>query len=344
VDAQRRVHRIRAFRDELQTLTTDGVVALTAEQRRAIDTHHEGVLRELAALHDVDATEAAGQLSRGMRVASFFAAVALIAAIASLVSRFWGRFDLPVQATLLCAFPLLSLVGVELSAQRERTLYISSIFALAAMGTYWVAVGELSALLNVPLTPLTIWGGALFGVTLAMPYGFRVVLAVGLAALLVAISGTLFQTAGIPWTAIVEFPEFITVAAFMMAALAPLLHGVDRTFPAVARGVGFAVGFLGLLMLSASGRISLLPTSANVSTVVYQTVMLVACLATLVVATRKQWFESVYVSAGALTVFLLLRFVDWFWDRFPRYLFFLLLAALAIAWLIALRRLRARLA
>jgi hypothetical protein len=341
--AQRRVNRIRAFRDELSELTTAGVVTLTPDQRRAIDKHQDEVLRELSAAHDVDATEAAGRLSRGMQVASFLAAVALTAAIYSLVSRFWGRLDLPVQASLLCAFPLLSLVGVELAAQRERTLYVSSIFALAATGTYWLAVVELSALLNVPLTPLAIWGGALFAVALALPYGFRVVLGIGLAALLVAVAGTLFQTAGVPWTAVAEFPEFITVAAFALAALAPLLKTVDRSFRPVARGVGFAVGFFGLLMLSTAGRVSLLPTPSHVSALVYQVVMLVACLVTLQLATRKQWVESVYISAGALTVFLLLRFVDWFWDRFPRYLFFLLLASMALAWLLALRRLRARL-
>jgi hypothetical protein len=344
VAAQRRVNRIRAFRDELQQLTADRVVAITPEQRRAIDAHHDGLLRELAAVHDVDASEAAGQLSRGMRVASFLAAVALTAAIASLVSRFWGRVDLPLQATLLCAFPLLSLVGVELAAQRERTLYVSSIFALAATGTYWLAVVELSALLNVPLTPPAIWGGALFAVALSMPYGFRVVWGVGLGALLVAIPATLFQIFGIPWTAVIEFPEFITAAAFVMAVLSPLLVGADRMFPAVARGVGFTVGFFGLLMLASAGRISLLPTSSNATALVYQAVMVIACAVTLFAATRKQWLESVYISAAALTVFVLLRFVDWFWDRFPRYLFFFLLAALAIAWLLALRRLRQRLA
>ena len=120
--AQRHVDRIRAFRAELEQLTSNGVISLSPEQRRAIETHHDVVLRQLAATHDVDRSDAAGQLSRGMRIASFFAALALTAAIYSLVSRFWGRLELPMQATLLCAFPLMALVGVELAAQRERTL------------------------------------------------------------------------------------------------------------------------------------------------------------------------------------------------------------------------------
>jgi uncharacterized membrane protein len=58
---------------------------------------------------------------------------------------------------------------------------------------------------------------------------------------------------------------------------------------------------------------------------------------------RKQWLETVYLSAAALTLFLLVRFVDWFWTALPRYVFFSLLALMAFVWLIALRRLRQRL-
>jgi hypothetical protein len=343
VSAQRRVNRIRAFRAELDALTSADAVSLTLDQREAIARYHDALLRRLAAEHDVDRSESAGQLSRGMQIAAFLAAVALTAALYSLVSRFWGRLDLPLQATLLCAFPLMSLVGVELAAQRERTLYISSIFALAAFGTYWLAVATLGQLLNVPLTPPAVWGGALFGIALALPYGFRLILAGGLAALLVALAGSGFQAAGIPWTAAIEFPEIITAAAFALAAIAPRLRPIDPSFAAVTRVVGFGVGFLGLLVLSSAGRTSLLPTAGRISELIYQGVMLLASVIMLALAIRKQWLETVYVSAAALTIFLFVRFVDWFWDAVPRYLFFLLLTATAFGWLLALRRLRGRL-
>jgi hypothetical protein len=58
---------------------------------------------------------------------------------------------------------------------------------------------------------------------------------------------------------------------------------------------------------------------------------------------RRHWPETVYIAAVALTIFLFGRFVDWFWDAIPRFVFFLLLAAMAFAWLLALRRLRTRL-
>jgi len=39
-------------------------------------------------------------------------------------------------------------------------------------------------------------------------------------------------------------------------------------------------------------------------------------------------------------VLLLLRFVDWWWDVMPKYLFFLIVGLTAIAMMVVLRRLR----
>jgi hypothetical protein len=237
----------------------------------------------------------------------------------------------------------MSLVGVELAARRERTLYVSSIFALAAFGTYWLAVVTLGQLLDVPLTPPAIWGGALFGLALALPYGFRVILGGALLALLVALAGSVFQASGMPWTLVIEYPEILTIPALALTVLAPRLQAISSSFGAVARLVGFGIAFLALLVLSTAGRASLIPASARAIEVGYQVVMFVLCIATMAMGIRKQWLETVYLSAAALTLFLLVRFVDWFWTALPRYVFFSLLALMAFVWLIALRRLRQRL-
>ena len=341
--AQQRVDRIRAFRAELDALTAAGISPLSDVQRAEIAQYHDAVLRQLTATYDVDRTDAAGQLSRGMQIAAFFAAVALTAAVYSLVARFWGGLELPVQATLLCAFPLMALVGVELSARRERTLYVASIFALAAVGTYWLAIIVLSGRLNVPITPPAVWGGALFGVALALPYGFRLIFGMALATLLVALAGSVFQAGGVAWMEFLEFPEIITAAAFALFAIAPRMPTGHRAFTPIARGVPIAIALLGLLLLSASGPASLLPLAPRVTEGIYQALMLVLSTVVLTVAVRRQWTETVYLAAAALTVFLFTRFVDWFWDLMPRYVFFLVLAGVAFVWLLALRRLRVRL-
>lgn len=341
--AQRRVNRIHAFRAELDALTAAGVANLSDGQREAITAYHNTILRRLAAEHDVDRTVAAGQLSRGMQIAAFITAIALTAAVYSLVERFWGRLDLPLQATLLCAFPLLALIAVELSAQRERSLYVASIFAVLAFATYWLAVFVLSSLLNVPVTTPALWGGALFGAALALPYGFRLIFGASLVAMLTALSGSVFEAAGAPWTVVPEFPEIITAAAFMLLIAAARVGLLHPAFAAVTRGVSLTVGFLGLLVLSVAGPASLLPVSAPVSELIYQAVLLLTSTLVLVLSVRRQWLESAYIAAVALTVFIFSRFFDWFWDLMPRFVFFLLLAAIAFGWLLALGRMRRRL-
>jgi hypothetical protein len=341
--AQRRVEQVRAFQAEVEELRAAGLNPLTAEQAASIGSYHDQLLTRLGAMYDVDRSAAAGQLSRGMQLASFFAAVALTAAIYSLVSRFWGRLDLPLQATLLCAFPLMALVGVELSARRERTLYVSALFALVAYGTFWLAAGVLSETLNVPLTPHPIWAGALFGLALALAYGFRLILGIALASLIVATAGSVFQAAGYPWTGQFEHLDIVALTAFAATLLAPRLAELDRTFGAITRGVGLAIGLGALLVLSTSASMSLLPTSNRATEFFYQASMLVACVSTLVLGIRRRWPEVVHLASGFLTIFLFTRLVDWLWSALPRYVFFLLVAGVAFAWLLLLRRIRTRL-
>jgi hypothetical protein len=343
-DAQKRVDQIHAFRAELAALKAAGRSPFTTDQETAVSDFHDRELLRLAAEYDIDRSERAGQLSAGMRLLSFFGAVTLTAAIYSLVARFWGRFDLPSQATLLAAFPLVALIGVELSARRERTLYIASLFALVAYGSFWLAVGVLSETLNVPVMPIFIWAGALFGLALALPYGFRVVLAVALTALAVAIPASLLAVAGLEWPLLFDRLELVTAAGFSLIVLSFPLVRVNRSFPAVTRLVGFFIGLLGLLVLSLNGRMSLLPVSPRASEVAYQALMFVVSVAVLVVSIRWGWRETLRLAAVMLTLFLLTRYLDWFWELLPRYVFFLILAAVAFASLVILRRFRARLA
>lgn len=341
--AQQRVDRIRAFRAELEALRAAGVSPLSDEQHGAIAAYHDRLLARLTAEFDVDATDAAGRLSRGMRLASFFAAVTLTGAVYSLVSQFWGRFDLPLQATLLCAFPLMALVGVHLAAERERTLYVASLFGLVAYGTFWLAVWVLTDTLNIPLTPIWLWAGVLFGLSLALAYRFRLILAMTLGTLIIALSGSLFAAEGHPWTATFERLDALMIAAFASTLLAPQLAPLDRGFAPVTRLVGAGAGLLALVVMSSVGDASRLPYADHTIEWIYQAVFLVVSVSLLVAGIRRGWRETVQASACGLTIFLLVRYADWFWDALPRYLFFSILAIVAFGWLAALGRLRRRL-
>ena len=228
-------------------------------------------------------------------------------------------------------------------ARRERTLYVASLFALVAYGTFWLAVGVLGWRLNIALTPPFIWAGAVFGFALALPYRFRIVLALSLASLAVAIAATLFSIAGIPWSEIFTRFDLLMIAGFSLLLVAGPLSRLDRGFAAVTRFVALGIGLFALLVLSATGELSAAPLDARVIEAAYQVLMLVLSIALLVLAVRHGWSETVGLVGVVFALFLLTRYVDWFWDLMPRYLFFLSLALLAFAWLAVMRRFRGRL-
>lgn len=343
-DAQRRVDRIRAFRAELAALRATGVSPLSAEQDASLAVYHDQLLAELARRYDVDASERAGQLSRGMRLLSFFGAVTLTAAIYSLVSNFWGRLDLPMQAALLAAFPLMALVGVELSSRLERTLYVASLFAIVAYGSFWLALWQLSDRLDIPLSAHLLWAGVVFGFALAIPYAFRIILAAALFTLAGTIAAAFFQAAGTEWTLMFERLELLMFAGFSLLVLAVPLARLNRSFAPVVRLMAFAIGLVCLLILSESGASSLIAMRFSTVEAIYQAVTLVVCTAVLVVSIRWGWSETVKLAAAMLGLFLITRYFDWFWELLPAYLFFLILAVLAFIWLLALLRIRGRLA
>jgi hypothetical protein len=340
--AQQRADQIRAFRAELIALRHEGANPLAPEQQAAIAAHHDQLLARLAHQYDVDRSATSGQLSRGLRLASFFGAATLVAAITSFISRFWGGLALPTQVTLLTMFPLVSLAAVQIAAERERTRYVAALFALVALGTAWVAIVLTADLLDLPFSALLLWPGTFFGLALALSYGFRLVLALSLGSLAVAVASVFFVAGGVPWPLLVERLEPLTGAGFLLVALArhlgPAGEGVEET----THATGLAIGLGGLLVLATADGTSLLAFAPSTTLLVYQALMLIVSLVVLSQRLRAGDRAGTAVATVALALFLFVRYVDWFWSRVPAWAFFLILAALAFASIAWLRRLRGR--
>jgi hypothetical protein len=342
LEAQKRADRIRAFREELAALRAEGVAPLAPDQERAIAAQHDAVLSRLAAQFDIDRSERSGQLSKGMVLAALFGAVALIMAIYSLVDRAWWRMDLPAQTTLLAMFPLLALAGVEIAARRERTRYFAAIFALVACATTWLALVMTARLLDLPFSVLLFWPGILSGMAIALSYGFRLVFAVSLVATIVALAGAFFASAGVPWLHAIARLEPLMATALIVAVAASHVEPAGEGFGTAARIVGLSMGLGSLFLISANGSLTLLPVQAVTAERLYQAVVPIASVACIWIGLRWRQRETVLIASMVLAVFLLIRYIDWFWDVVPAWAFFLVLAVLAFSALALLRRLRAR--
>jgi len=343
LSAQQRVHRILAFRDECAALRAEGRLPFSEPDLAAVARHHDAIIADLAARYDVDATEAAGRLSSGLRVAAFLGAVALTASAYAAVSRVWGAMDGASQVLLLTALPVVALVAVELSARRERTRYVAWLFALVAFGCTWQAIIGVSEVLNVGLPMPALWLGTIASVGLAATYGFRLVFGGAVVALIVSIGASLVWATGADWRMGWERLEPMSMAALAVFGMSHRLAQAGPGFGAVARGVAGTIFLGALLVLSTTAEASHLVLPPPFVEAMYQAFFLVAALATITIGLVRRWPEIVTPATTLLVLFLLIRLVDWFWDAVPAWLFFLLLAGLAFASIAVLRRMRERL-
>ena len=83
------------------------------------------------------------------------------------------------------------------------------------------------------------------------------------------------------------------------------------------------------------------PLAVATVEIVYQLLSFVLAGLAIVVGARRGWREVEVAGIVFLVLLLLARFFDWWWDFLPRWLFFLVIGALSVALLLALRRLRA---
>src|SRR5262249_33705461 len=151
--AQRRADRIQAFQDELAELERLGIVALPPEDRERLRQYHDETLRGLQRDYDVDATADQKQLSWGMRIASLVGALTLCAAIVLFLFRYWGLLSTSVQVSVLVAAPVVGVLGMEVAARRERTMYVAGILGLVAFGAFVLDLSMLGSIFNLTPSP-----------------------------------------------------------------------------------------------------------------------------------------------------------------------------------------------
>jgi uncharacterized membrane protein len=341
--AQRRADRVAAFRDELAALEREGALVLTPEQRAGLGRHHDVLLERLAGEYEVDRTERERSLSAGMRAATLLGAVTLAAAVYTFLYRFWGGMPAALQAGVVVLLPVLLVGGMELTARRERTLYVTSILGLLAATSFVAGLIVLAALSNVALPPEALLAWAAFCGALGLAYGLRLPV---VAALLFALAyAATFGGAGgrCSWEAFGHRPETVLLAAALLTAAPGLARAkAPAGFGAAFRATGLGALFVALLILGRAGEASFLtaipPERVEAA---YQAAGLVLAAALAWAGARRARPEVSAVASVAFVVFLYLKLYDWWWTVLPRWVFFLLLGVVAVACLLVLRRLHA---
>ena len=341
-DAQKRADRVRAFRDEIQELEREGVAVLPDDLRGRIRAHHDALLERLAGRFDVDRTDSEKQLSQGMRIASFLGAVALSFAVFFFFYRFWGAIPTAAQVALLLAAPVAAVLGTELAARKERTLYVAGIVALVATACFGLTLLMLGGLFNISPSPDAFLALGIFAGLLAYAYGLRPLLLVAIVAGTVFLSGRMGSWNGSYWCYFLQRPENLLLSgAILLVIPAAARDRAQPSFPPLYRATGLLVLFIPVLVLANAGRVSRLDLAPKTVEVLYQLIGFALGAAVAWLGVRRRWNETSVLGALFLVVLLYVKFFDWWWDWMPKWIFFLVLGGVALGILLLLRRVQA---
>lgn len=339
-EAQRRTDQIAAFGRELALLEQENVVELSDEQRLSIKTYHADLLQTLAVRFDVDTSDAARQMSLGMRAVSFLGALALSAAVFFFFYRFWGVLPVWGQVSILVSAPLILLAGAEFAARREKTLYFTSLISMVAFSAFVLDLSMLGQIFSI--TPsqnaFLIWGA--FALILAYTYRLKLLLVAGITCLIGYLAATVGTWCGLYWLSFGERPENFILGGLLVFAVSFVPYGRKLEFAGIYRVYGLLAVLLAVLMLSHWGRGSYLAVDAKQVEYFYQLSGFALSAAAIWLSIRRNWSGVTNLGSTFFVIFLYTKLFDWWWEWMPKYLFFLLLGGVAVLLLFLLKRAR----
>ncbi|MDX9709354.1 MAG: DUF2157 domain-containing protein [Trichloromonas sp.] len=339
-EAQRRVDRMLAFREELAQVESEGLLSLTEEERRRLDTYHRGLQNEFARLFDIDVTGTEKQLSWGMRIVSLLGALAISAAIFFFFYRFWGLLATSAQVAILITAPLLATIAADFAARRERSGYFTGILALVALTCFILDLSVIGRIFNITPSQNAFLAWSAFALLLAYGYGLRLMLVAGMVCLLAFLAATVGTWSGCYWLSFGERPENFIVAGALLTLVPLLPHRRHPRFANSYRIFGLLTVFIAILILANWGGASYLAGSPEIIEYGYQIAGFVLAAAVIALGIRRRWAGVTNLGATFFVLYLYTKFFDWWWDWLPKYLFFLLLGLVAIGLLLVLQRLR----
>jgi uncharacterized membrane protein len=339
-EAEARIKRIFAFRDELSVLEQEDVLELSPADRSAVAAYHDRLLGGYARRYDADLTKSESQLSWGMRIASTLGAVAFALGVFLFFEYYWDLFSTTLQVALLTVAPFLGWALSEFVARRFKTTHYTSLAVLVAVACFVADLFIVGRIFNVTPSPNALLAWGLFGLVLAYRHELAVVMGLCLLALMTFAGGFLTNLAGFAWPR-VQIPEFYLGAGILCLAIPLVIRrpAIDRYRPVyLFVGLLQIYGVLNWLVLSQSQ--SLLPLSASATEWLYLVLAFIAGGVAIRQCIRSEWAAGTYLSAVFLVVLMLHKYHDWFWDDLPHFVFFLVLGVIAVAIIASLRKMR----
>ena len=301
-----------------------------------------------ARIHPMNVSTRSAQarpLSPGLRVASFLGALALATSVFFLFHKFRGHFSSAAQVATLLAFALGSLGLTVAVARRDATGYFTRLGALLAFACFVLDVVMLGAIFDITPSDKALLAWAAYAFVLAYAYHLRLLQVAGILALMAFIAARTGSWGGMYWLDFAERPENFFPAAIALLAV-PAVADQSRFsgFAATYRVFGMLGLFLPMLVLANWGTLSWLGLGRDVVQGLYQVLGFAGTAAFIWLGARRDWKAVSNTGVVLFVMFLYTKLFDWWWDRMPKSVFFLLLGLAAVLLLLVFKRLRGRFA
>ena len=340
-EAQLRVDQINAFKNELGTLESEGILKFDSDQASAVTLYHDQFVSEMSRNYDIDSNEREKQLSLGMRIASFLGALALAASLFFLFYQFWGDFPTGAQVATLVLAPFVGLIVTMYFSNIDTDGYFAKLSGMVTLSCFVLNLLMLGQIFNI--TPsenaFLIW--AIFAFILAYASDTRLLLAAGIIALTCFMSARMGTWFGCYWIHFGERPEnFFLAAALLFAVSVIFKHPRYSGFNIIYRVFAMLIFFIPVLILSNWGYASYLLLKSNTIEAIYQVIGFLFSGMAIWAGIRYDWSDVVNTGNTFFVIFLYTRFFDWWWDLMPKYLFFLIIGLTSIFILLVFKRIR----
>ncbi len=342
--AQQRIDRIHAFQREMATLKSEGILEISQEDQDSISQYHSLLIDGFSNRFDTDSSVIEKKLSWGMRILTFLGGLALCASVFFFFYRFWGLIPTSVQIAILIIAPLLALLGMKITARKEKTLYYATLAGLLAFLCFVMNLNILGTIFNITPSPkaFLVWG--IMALLVAYHLGLRLLLIAGLLCILGYLSATVGTFWGIYWLSFGERPENFIIAGTIMVALPHIFkHRQFYNFPWFYHLVGLLSIFIALLVMGHCGRCSYSLMENDTLEIIYQTLGLVCAGIVIWMGIRFHYTGVTNIGATFFTIFLYTKFFDWWWDFLPKYMFFFILSVISLGLLSGFKKMRIRL-
>lgn len=343
ITAQKRADQIKSFQAELEILKDENIVSLSQEQDEKITKHHKKLLADYSLNFDIDTSKNEKQLSLGMKIASFLAALGLAFSIFFLFLQFWGSYAQSTQVVILIVTPSLLLGFTMYLSKQQNNDYYTKIAALLSFVTFVLNLSMLGQIFNISPSPNALFVWSLFAFLLAYALNTRLLLGVGIIFFSFFLSAKVGVWGGGYWINFSEHPENFFLVAVILFLLSFLNHSKHSNFDVVYRYFAMLLFFLPVLVLSNYGLISYIEMDRNFIQGFYQLLGFSVSAVAIYVGIKKGLSEVTNMGNVFFVIFLYTKFFNWWWESMPKYIFFLIIGLSAVLVLVILKKLRSEL-